>query len=77
MTDLHRQPKSSTLWGIVIIAVAIVAAMVVTWRLPSLNLMAHDALMRARGTMSAPDEIAIVAIDEARLMFGRFPGRVP
>src|SRR5215813_3198907 len=62
------------IWGIAIIVISTLAAMVVMWRAPALKLAARDALVRARGTAAAPDEVVIVAIDEASVKrFGRFP----
>jgi CHASE2 domain-containing sensor protein len=46
----------------------------VSWRVPGLDLYARDWLMRARGPVPPPDDIAIVAIDEASIVhYGRFP----
>src|SRR5262245_47916774 len=62
------------IWAIAIIVISTLAAMVVMWRAPALKLAARDALVRARGTAVAPDEVVIVAIDEASIKrFGRFP----
>jgi PAS domain S-box-containing protein len=62
------------IWAIAIIVISTAAAAVVTWRAPALKLAAHDALVRARGTARPPDEVVIVAIDEASVKrFGRFP----
>ncbi len=56
---------------------ATVVALFISWRLPSLNLLAQDSLVRARGSFGSwatPDDIVIVAIDEQSLKrFGRFP----
>jgi PAS domain S-box-containing protein len=50
--------------------------MFVTWRVPGLDLYARNWLTRARGPLPVPDDIAIVAIDEASLArFGRYPWR--
>ena len=49
-------------------------AMIVSWRAPALNLYARDRLMQARGPVAPPDDIVIVAIDEASIArYGRFP----
>lgn len=49
-------------------------AVIVSWRAPGLNLSARDRLMQARGPMSPPDDIVIVAIDETSIArYGRFP----
>src|SRR5262245_22432252 len=62
------------IWAIAIIVISTLAAVVVMWRAPALKLAARDALVRARGTERPPDEIVIVAIDEASIKrFGRFP----
>jgi PAS domain S-box-containing protein len=62
------------IWAIAIIVISTLAAMLVIWRAPALKLAARDALVRARGTSSPPDEVVIVAIDEASVKrFGRFP----
>ena len=48
--------------------------MFVDWNAPGLGRYARDWLMRARGPLPVPDDIAIVAIDEASMArFGRFP----
>jgi PAS domain S-box-containing protein len=62
------------IWAIAIIVISTLSAMLVMWRAPALKLAARDALVRARGTSSPPDEVVIVAIDEASIKrFGRFP----
>jgi two-component system phosphate regulon sensor histidine kinase PhoR len=49
-------------------------AMIVSWRAPGLNLYAHDRLMQARGPIPPPNDIVIVAIDEASISrLGQFP----
>jgi signal transduction histidine kinase/CHASE2 domain-containing sensor protein len=46
----------------------------VDWRAPGLARYAQDWLMRLRGPLPVPDDIAIVAIDEPSMArFGRFP----
>jgi PAS domain S-box-containing protein len=61
-------------WAIAIVVVSTVAAALVAWRAPALKLAARDAMVRARGTTRPPDEVVIVAIDEASVKrFGRFP----
>src|SRR5215831_9654888 len=62
------------IWAIAIIVISTLAAILVMWRAPALKLAARDALVRARGTERPPDEVVIVAIDEASIKrFGRFP----
>lgn len=74
MKKAFSQLGRSAAWIIAIIVVSTVMALVVDWRAPWLGLYARDALMRARGTLEPPGEIAIVSIDEASIArFGRFP----
>jgi PAS domain S-box-containing protein len=74
MKFLIGNSDRTIVWAITIIVISTVAAAVVTWRAPALKLAARDALIRARGTAKAPDEVVIVAIDEASVKrFGRFP----
>ncbi len=61
-------------WFVAVAGVSAFLAILISWRAPGLELQARDWLMRTRGTLIAPDDIAIVAIDEASLKrFGRFP----
>ncbi|MCX6622921.1 MAG: CHASE2 domain-containing protein, partial [Acidobacteria bacterium] len=59
------------------IAIVILCALLgiaVEWRLPGLQAYTQDRLTRARGPLPVPDDIAIVAIDDASVArFGRFP----
>ncbi|MBO0859560.1 MAG: CHASE2 domain-containing protein [Chloracidobacterium sp.] len=49
-------------------------ALWVVWRVPGLEMTSRDWLMRRRGLLQPPDDIVIIAIDEASLKrFGRFP----
>lgn len=57
-----------------IIAVSASLGIVVDWRASGVGRYTRDWLMRARGPLPAPEDIAIVAIDEASMArFGRFP----
>src|SRR3954463_16141405 len=57
-----------------ILLVSAAVGMFVEWRAPRLARYSRDWLMRARGPLHIPKEIAIVAIDEASIArFGRFP----
>src|SRR5450755_5029461 len=59
---------------LVIIAVSASLGIVVDWRASGVGRYTRDWLMRARGPLPAPDDIAIVAIDEPSITrFGRFP----
>ena len=61
-------------WIVAIIIVSTVVAMVFSWRAPGVNLYARDRLMQARGPLPPPNDIVIVAIDEASITrLGRFP----
>ncbi|HEU0176489.1 MAG TPA: CHASE2 domain-containing protein [Blastocatellia bacterium] len=74
MKFLISNSGRTILWAIAIIVISTMSAMVVTWRAPALKLAARDALVRARGATRPPDEVVIVAIDEASVKrFGRFP----
>jgi len=68
-----RDPSSAA-WVVAIVLFSATLATFVSWRLPGLNLYARDRLMQARGPISPPDDIVIVAIDEASIArYGRFP----
>ena len=58
-------------------AIVIVSALLgifVAWRAPGLDRYMRDWMTRERGSLAPPDDIAIVAIDEASIAaFGRFP----
>jgi len=74
MKFLLGNSRRTAVWVIAIIVISTVAAVVVMWRAPALSLAARDALVRAHGTAPPPDEVVIVAIDEASIKrFGRFP----
>jgi signal transduction histidine kinase/CHASE2 domain-containing sensor protein len=58
-------------------AIVIVSALfgtLVSWRAPGIDQYIRDWMIRARGSLPPPDDIAIVAIDEPSIArFGRFP----
>jgi PAS domain S-box-containing protein len=63
-------------WVAALLLLSAGLGMFVTWRVPGLELYARNWLTRARGPLPVPDDIAIVAIDEASLVrFGRYPWR--
>lgn len=72
MHDLgYNRPLAITL---AIITVAATLGMLASWRAPGIDRYTRDWLIRARGVMPVPDDIAIIAIDEASIRrFGRFP----
>ncbi|MGH9845871.1 MAG: CHASE2 domain-containing protein, partial [Blastocatellia bacterium] len=68
----HRARQAA--WAVAILAISALVGMSVAWRAPGLDLYARDRLMRARGRLAPPDDIVILAIDEASIArFGRFP----
>ena len=58
-------------------AIVIISALLgtfVSWRAPGIDQYMRDWMIRARGPLATPDDIAIVAIDEPSIArFGRFP----
>src|SRR3977135_132078 len=63
-------------WVAALLLLSAGLGMFVTWRVPGLELYARTWLTRVRGPLPVPDDIAIVAIDEAGLArFGRYPWR--
>jgi len=63
-------------WVAALLLISAAMGMFVTWRIPGLELSARNWLIRARGPLPVPADIAIVAIDEASLArFGRYPWR--
>jgi PAS domain S-box-containing protein len=73
---LTTRRRTKAAWFVLIVALAMMAGMFAAWRAPGLNLYAQDRLMRARGELSEPDDIVIVAIDEPSITrLGQFPWR--
>src|SRR5271166_2088205 len=57
-----------------IVFVSASLGLLVDWNAPGLARYARDWLIRTRGPLPPPDDIAIVAIDEPSIArFGRFP----
>ena len=60
-----------------IAAIVVISALLgtfVSWQAPGIDQYMRDWMIRARGPLPAPDDIAIVAIDEPSInQFGRFP----
>lgn len=70
----HRRRANQAAWLIAIVIVSAAAGMICVWLAPGLDAYARDCLMQARGSVAPPDDIVIVAIDEASIArFGRFP----
>src|ERR1700730_18781781 len=71
---VRRSHQIAWIAGLMLVSTA--CAMFVTLRVPELDLHAHNWLIRTRGPLPVPNDIAIVAIDEASLArFGRYPWR--
>ncbi len=61
-------------WSLAIVLVSASAGILIDWQAPGIGRYTRDWLMRARGPLPVPEDIAIVAIDEASMVrFGRFP----
>ena len=61
-------------WTLAILLVSASAGILVDWHASGVSRYTRDWLMRLRGPLPVPEEIAIVAIDEASMArFGRFP----
>jgi signal transduction histidine kinase/CHASE2 domain-containing sensor protein len=61
-------------WLVAIVFASVFIGVALSWRMPELDLAARDWLMRSRGKIAPPAEIAIIAIDEASIArLGRFP----
>ncbi len=66
--------RTKAVWFVVIVVLATAASLFAWWRFPNLNLFAQDQIMRTRGDLPEPDDIIIVAIDEASIAkLGQFP----
>src|SRR5256885_1280773 len=62
------------IWILAILVVSAGLGTFVNWNAPGLDRYARDWLMRARGPLPVPEDVAIVAIDEPSIdRFGRFP----
>jgi len=69
-----RARAATVLSTLAILFVSAAVGLMVDWNASGLGRYARDWLMRARGPLPVPDDIAIVAIDEASMArFGRFP----
>src|SRR5450759_1046232 len=69
-----RARAAKIAWSLVIVMAAAAAGIEVDWQAPGIGRYTRDLLVRARGPLPVPDEIAVVAIDEPSMArFGRFP----
>jgi signal transduction histidine kinase/CHASE2 domain-containing sensor protein len=66
--------RTGAIWAVALVALSAILATWIGWRSPALEMSARNWLMRQRGPLQVPDDIVIIAIDEASLKrFGRFP----
>src|SRR5260370_29668605 len=69
-----RAGAAKIAWSLVIVLASASAGILIDWQAPGIGRYTRDWLMRARGPLPVPDDIAIIAIDEASMIrFGRFP----
>src|SRR5258706_14673544 len=71
----HRR-SSQMAWFVALLLFSAISTRIVSWRVPGVDLQARNWLIRTRGPLPVPNDIAIVAIDETSLArFGRYPWR--
>src|ERR1039458_3865941 len=69
-----RTRAAKIAWSLAIVVAAASTGILVDWQAPGIGRYTRDWLMGARGPLPVPEDIAIVAIDEASMArFGRFP----
>ena len=69
-----RARAAKVAWSLAIIVAAASAGILLDWQAPGVGRYTRDWLVRARGPLPVPEEIAVVAIDEPSMArFGRFP----
>src|SRR6516165_265028 len=72
--EMTRGYGGKLVWGLAIVLISASLGMTLAWRAPGISRYSRDWLMRARGPLPPPEDIAIVAIDETSVArFGRFP----
>jgi len=75
-TSVAFRRSSQMAWFAALLLFSVIAAKMISWRLPQLDLQARNWLIRTRGPLPVPNDIAVVAIDETSLArFGRYPWR--
>src|SRR6266850_2082724 len=75
-TSIAFRRSSQMAWFATLLLFSVIATKIVSWRLPQLDLQARNWLIRTRGPLPVPNDIAVVAIDETSLArFGRYPWR--
>jgi signal transduction histidine kinase/CHASE2 domain-containing sensor protein len=68
------EPARRTAWLVAIVLFSTAIGIGLSWRLPELDAAARDWMLRTRGAIAPPAEIAIIAIDEPSIArLGRFP----
>jgi signal transduction histidine kinase/CHASE2 domain-containing sensor protein len=69
-----RRARSQAVTTLLVILASLSASVAVTWLAPSLSAASVNMLFRFRGQLSPPDDIVIVAIDDASLeRIGKWP----
>jgi signal transduction histidine kinase/CHASE2 domain-containing sensor protein len=69
-----RRLRSQVTATILILLVSLSAAIIITWFVPSLSAASLNMLFRFRGSIPPPDDIVIVAVDDASLQrVGNWP----
>jgi signal transduction histidine kinase/CHASE2 domain-containing sensor protein len=69
-----RARAAKIAWSLAIVVASASAGILVDWQAPGIGRYTRDWLVRARGPLPVPEDIAIVAIDEPSMaLFGRFP----
>jgi signal transduction histidine kinase/CHASE2 domain-containing sensor protein len=69
-----RARAAKIAWSLAIVVAAASTGILVDWQAPGIGRYTRDWLVRARGPLPVPEDIAIVAIDEPSMArFGRFP----
>ena len=73
-----RARAAKIAWSLAIVLASASAGILVDWQAPGIARYTRDWLMRGRGPLPVPEDIAIVAIDEPSMVrFGRFPVVAP
>ena len=75
--DFRNKVRANSANTVSLAAIVILSALLgalVSWRMPGMDQYMRDRMIRARGALPPPNDIAIVAIDEQSIArFGRFP----
>jgi PAS domain S-box-containing protein len=69
-----NEPLRRLAWLAAIVLISTVIGIGLSWRLPELDAAARDWMLRTRGAIAPPSEVAIIAIDDPSIArLGRFP----